>query len=181
MRFVGLLRQTQVRTLWSFLSWSFQLRSLQTELSSCKEELSHYLQQMEEVKKHHERQLELKNSEVSPWSWALPFPVLLGNPIWMTVSDSCWLMYHLVMYVYQLSQLQEDLRRKCVAYQSSSEENLQLQHSMQNQHTMLQESTSRIAQLEESQSQLQSQVHTHTRVPMAVENPEISRNFKTVF
>lgn len=69
-------------------------------------------------------------------------------------------MYDLMMYVYQLSQLQEELRRKCVAYQSSSEENLQLQHSMQNQHTMLQESTSRIAQLEESQSQLQSQVHT---------------------
>lgn len=65
-----------------------------------------------------------------------------------------------MMYVYQLSQLQEELRRKCVAYQSSSEENLQLQHSMQNQHTMLQESTSRIAQLEESQSQLQSQVQT---------------------
>lgn len=86
------------------------------------------------------------------------------------------------MYVYQLSQLQEDLRRKCVAYQSSSEENLQLQHSMQNQHTMLQESTSRIAQLEESQSQLQSQVHTHTHQgSMAVENLEISKNFKTLF
>jgi len=95
----------------------------------------------------------------------------------MTLSDTFWLMYDLMMYVYQQSQLQEELRRKCVAYQSSSEENLQLQQSMQNQHTMLQESTSRIAQLEESQSQLQSQVHTHTRVSVAVDNPEISGNF----
>lgn len=69
-------------------------------------------------------------------------------------------MYHSMWHVYQLSQLQEELKRKCVAYQSSSEENLQLQHSIQNQHTMLQESMLRIAQLEESQSQLQSQVHT---------------------
>ncbi|XP_056329051.1 coiled-coil domain-containing protein 18 [Danio aesculapii] len=97
-----------------------KLRSLQTELSSCKEELSLYLQQMEEVKNHHEKQLEVKSSE--------------------------------------LSQLQEELRRKCEAYQSSSEENLQLQHSIQNQHCMLEESTSRITQLEESQSLLQSQV-----------------------
>lgn len=58
----------------------------------------------------------------------------------------------------ELSQLQEELRRKCEAYQSSSEENLQLQHSIQNQHCMLEESTSRITQLEESQSLLQSQV-----------------------
>ncbi|KAA0719027.1 Coiled-coil domain-containing protein 18 [Triplophysa tibetana] len=97
-----------------------KVRSLQTELSCCKEELSCCLQQMEEVKKLHERELERKNIE--------------------------------------LSELQEELRRKCLAYQHSSEENLQLQNSIQNQHTMLQESTSRIAQLEESQSQLQSQV-----------------------
>ncbi len=61
-----------------------------------------------------------------------------------------------------------------MAYQGSSEENLQLQHSIQNQHTMLQESTLRIAQLEESQSQLQTEVHI--RVPMALENQEISVN-----
>jgi len=53
------------------------LRSLQTELTSCKEALSHYLQKMEEVKKHQEKQLEMKNSEVSPWNWALPLPVFL--------------------------------------------------------------------------------------------------------
>ncbi|XP_051989334.1 LOW QUALITY PROTEIN: coiled-coil domain-containing protein 18-like [Xyrauchen texanus] len=97
-----------------------KVRSLQKELSSCKEELCCHLQQMEEVKKYHGKQLELKNCE--------------------------------------LSELQEELRRKCVAFQCSSEENLQLQDSIENQHTMLQDSTSRIAQLEESQSQLQSQV-----------------------
>ncbi|XP_051983885.1 coiled-coil domain-containing protein 18-like isoform X1 [Xyrauchen texanus] len=97
-----------------------KVSSLQTELSSCKEELISYLQQMEEVKKHHERQLELK---------------------------SCVLL-----------ELQEELRRKSLAYQSSNEKNLQLQHSIKNQHNMLQESMSHIAQLEESQSQLQSQV-----------------------
>ncbi|XP_051555297.1 coiled-coil domain-containing protein 18-like isoform X2 [Myxocyprinus asiaticus] len=59
--------------------------------------------------------------------------------------------------VSKLSELQEELKRKCLAYQRSNGKNLQLQHSIKNQHTMLQESTSRIAQLEESQSQLQSQ------------------------
>ncbi|TRY87533.1 hypothetical protein DNTS_007090 [Danionella cerebrum] len=99
---------------------ALKVRGLQTELSSCEEELRQVLQQAEESKVLHQKQQELKNSE--------------------------------------LEKLKEELRRTCVVYQSSSEQNLQLQQSMQNQHSMLQESTTRISQLEESQVQLQSQV-----------------------
>ncbi|KAI4894106.1 hypothetical protein NFI96_020168, partial [Prochilodus magdalenae] len=93
---------------------------LEMELSSCKEELSGYLQQMDKAKQQYETQLELKNSE--------------------------------------LSALQEAVKSRAFACKSSTEENLQLQRSIQRQHSMLQESTTRIAQLEESQIQLQSQV-----------------------
>ncbi|KAK1790718.1 hypothetical protein P4O66_014572, partial [Electrophorus voltai] len=58
----------------------------------------------------------------------------------------------------ELSTLQEVVRNRVMACENSSEENLQLQCSIQRQHAMLQESTSRIGHLEESQSQLQSQV-----------------------
>uniref|UniRef100_A0A665UH12 Coiled-coil domain containing 18 n=1 Tax=Echeneis naucrates TaxID=173247 RepID=A0A665UH12_ECHNA len=58
----------------------------------------------------------------------------------------------------KVSSLQEKLQSTSLVCQSSSEQNLQLQLSLQQQQTMLTESTSRISELEESQSQLQSQV-----------------------
>ncbi|KAM9440276.1 coiled-coil domain-containing protein 18 isoform 1-T1 [Clarias gariepinus] len=97
-----------------------KVKFMESELACCREELSDVLQQVEKVKQHYDKQLELKNSE--------------------------------------LSVLQEALRSRALACESSTEENLQLQRSMQRQHTMLQDSTGRIAQLEDSQSHLQSQV-----------------------
>ncbi|XP_060762488.1 coiled-coil domain-containing protein 18 isoform X2 [Neoarius graeffei] len=97
-----------------------KMKLMASELSCCKEELSDGLQQVEKVKQHYEKQLELKNSE--------------------------------------LSVLQEAVRSGALACESSTEENLQLQRAMQRQHAMLQESTSCITQLEDSQSHLQSQV-----------------------
>ncbi|XP_026802124.3 coiled-coil domain-containing protein 18 isoform X2 [Pangasianodon hypophthalmus] len=97
-----------------------KMKFMESELTCCRDELSDGLQQVEKVKQQYEKQLELKNSE--------------------------------------LSVLQEEVRSRALACESSGEENLQLQRSMQRQHAMLQESTSRIGQLEDSQSHLQSQV-----------------------
>ncbi|XP_046731837.1 coiled-coil domain-containing protein 18 isoform X2 [Silurus meridionalis] len=97
-----------------------KMKLMESELSCCKEELREGLQQIQKVKQQYEKQLELKNSE--------------------------------------LSVLQEALRSRALACSSSSEENLQLQRSMQRQQAMLQESTSRIAQLEDCQIHLQNQV-----------------------
>lgn len=41
-----------------------QVRQLETALSSCRDELNSYLQQMEEAKEQYERQLEMKSREV---------------------------------------------------------------------------------------------------------------------
>ncbi|XP_027013980.2 coiled-coil domain-containing protein 18 [Tachysurus fulvidraco] len=97
-----------------------KMRLMECELLCCKEELSDGLEQVDKVKQQYEKQLELKNSE--------------------------------------LSVLKEAVRSRALACESSSEENLQLQRSIQRQQAMVQESSSRIAQLEESQSHLQSQV-----------------------
>lgn len=58
----------------------------------------------------------------------------------------------------QVSSLQEKLHSARLVCQSSSEQNLQLQLSLQQQQTMLTESTAHISELEESQSRLQTQV-----------------------
>uniref|UniRef100_A0A3B1JAK3 Coiled-coil domain containing 18 n=1 Tax=Astyanax mexicanus TaxID=7994 RepID=A0A3B1JAK3_ASTMX len=57
----------------------------------------------------------------------------------------------------ELKNSEEAVRSRALDCKSSSEENLQLQISIQRQHSMLQESTTRIAQLEESQNHLHSQ------------------------
>lgn len=57
-----------------------------------------------------------------------------------------------------MTSLQEKLHSTSLVCHSSSEHNLQLQLSLQQQQTMLTESTARISELEESQSQLQKQV-----------------------
>nr|XP_020471831.1 coiled-coil domain-containing protein 18 isoform X2 [Monopterus albus] len=93
---------------------------LQSCLSACREELKSYLQQMEEVKKNYESELQMNNDKVA--------------------------------------SLQQKLHSASLVCQSSSEQNLQLQLSLQQQTTMLTESTVRISELEESQSQLQKQV-----------------------
>ncbi|CAJ1071872.1 coiled-coil domain-containing protein 18 [Xyrichtys novacula] len=54
--------------------------------------------------------------------------------------------------------LQQKLHSASLVCQSSSEQNVQLQLSLQQQQTMLTESTAHISELEESQSQLQTQV-----------------------
>uniref|UniRef100_A0A4W6FE73 Coiled-coil domain containing 18 n=1 Tax=Lates calcarifer TaxID=8187 RepID=A0A4W6FE73_LATCA len=58
----------------------------------------------------------------------------------------------------KVSSLQEKLHSTSLVCQSSSEQNLQLQLSLQQQQTMLTESTAHISELEENQSQLQRQV-----------------------
>ncbi|XP_031153874.1 coiled-coil domain-containing protein 18 isoform X2 [Sander lucioperca] len=58
----------------------------------------------------------------------------------------------------KVSSLQEKLHGLSLVCQSSSEQNLQLQLSLQQQQTMLTESSAHISELEESQSQLQKQV-----------------------
>ncbi|XP_069568595.1 coiled-coil domain-containing protein 18 isoform X1 [Brachyistius frenatus] len=57
-----------------------------------------------------------------------------------------------------VSSLQGKLRCTTLVSQSSSEHNLQLQLSLQQQQTMLTESIARVSELEESQSQLQKQL-----------------------
>lgn len=59
---------------------------------------------------------------------------------------------------FQVASLQEKLHGTSLICQSTSEQNLQLQLSLQQQQTMLSESTARISELEESQNQLQKQV-----------------------
>uniref|UniRef100_A0A3Q4M603 Coiled-coil domain containing 18 n=1 Tax=Neolamprologus brichardi TaxID=32507 RepID=A0A3Q4M603_NEOBR len=90
-----------------------QLTQLQSSLSACRKEMNSYLQQIEEMKKNYETELE-RNKE-------------------------------------------EKLHSTTLVCQSSSEENLQLQLSLQQQQTMLTESSARVSELEESQSQLHRQ------------------------
>ncbi|KAA8587730.1 hypothetical protein FQN60_016592 [Etheostoma spectabile] len=97
-----------------------QVCELQSSLSACREELNCYLQQMEELKKNYESELQNNGAKVS--------------------------------------SLQEKLHEVSLVCQSSSEQNLQLQLSLQQQQTMLTESSAHISELEESQSQLQKQV-----------------------
>lgn len=58
----------------------------------------------------------------------------------------------------QVEALQAEMRGSSLVCQSSSEQNLQLQHTVQRQQTMLQESTSRVAELEDRQALLLEQV-----------------------
>ncbi|XP_047223128.1 coiled-coil domain-containing protein 18 [Girardinichthys multiradiatus] len=58
----------------------------------------------------------------------------------------------------KLSSLHEKLHSTSLVCQSSSEQNLQLQMTLQQQQTMLTESTARVSELEETQSKLQRQV-----------------------
>lgn len=78
------------------------------------------------------------------------------------------------MFCAQLKSLQEKLHSTSLVYQSSSEENLKLQQTLQQQQTMLTESTTRVSELEESQSQALSQVRTASAALLSKrENPEI--------
>ncbi|XP_071011242.1 coiled-coil domain-containing protein 18-like [Oncorhynchus clarkii lewisi] len=58
----------------------------------------------------------------------------------------------------EVEALQAEMRGSSLVCQSSSEQNLQLQHTVQRQQTMLQESTSRVAELEDRQALLLEQV-----------------------
>lgn len=101
---------------------------------------------MEEVKKSYESELQKKNEMVSfhtPPGLVSPlFPCLLslGLPVPQTLS------------------LQEKLRGATLVCRSADEQNVQLQLSLQQQQAMLTESAARVSELEESQSQLQTQV-----------------------
>lgn len=46
------------------LLFVYQVCELQSSLSACREELNFYLQQMEEVKKNYESELQKKNDQV---------------------------------------------------------------------------------------------------------------------
>ncbi|CAB1324069.1 unnamed protein product [Coregonus sp. 'balchen'] len=58
----------------------------------------------------------------------------------------------------EVEALQAEMRGSSLVCQSSSEQNLQLQHTVQRQQTMLQKSTSRVAELEDRQALLLEQV-----------------------
>lgn len=58
----------------------------------------------------------------------------------------------------QTLSLQEKLRGATLVCQRGDEQNVQLQFSLQQQQAMLTESAARVSELEESQSQLQTQV-----------------------
>lgn len=65
----------------------------------------------------------------------------------------------------QVEALQAEMRGSSLVCQSSSEQNLQLQHTVQRQQTMLQESTSRVAELEDRQALLLEQVDRYFYCP----------------
>ncbi|XP_069049992.1 coiled-coil domain-containing protein 18 isoform X2 [Lepisosteus oculatus] len=58
----------------------------------------------------------------------------------------------------EVEALQAEARRSTLTVQEAAQGNLQLQHSLHQQQDMLQQSTARIAELEDSQAQLQRQV-----------------------
>ncbi|MBN3313228.1 CCD18 protein, partial [Atractosteus spatula] len=58
----------------------------------------------------------------------------------------------------EVEDLQAEVRRSTLTVQEAAHSNLQLQHSLHQQQDMLQQSTARIAELEDSQAQLQRQV-----------------------
>ncbi|XP_032421584.1 coiled-coil domain-containing protein 18 isoform X1 [Xiphophorus hellerii] len=123
---------------------------LQSCLSVCKEELNSQLQQMEELKRNHQTELQRKNEKVHT-----------ENVCQLVCQGTRQLNTHtcpLSLLLFQMSRLQEKLHSTSLVCQSSSEQNLQLQESLQQQQTMLTESTARVSELEESQSQLQRQV-----------------------
>lgn len=74
----------------------------------------------------------------------------------------CWrvsfTLFLLGVSVSQTVTLQEKLRSATVACRSVGEENVQLQLSLQQQQAMLAEGAARVSELEEIQTQLQTQV-----------------------
>lgn len=69
--------------------------------------------------------------------------------------------------VWQVDALRARLEDSALASRSSSEHNVQLQCSLQRQQAMLQESAARVAELEECQAQLESQVNCLIRPVLA--------------
>lgn len=144
-----------------WLLFVHQVCELQSTLSACREELNAYLQQMEEVKKNSESELQKYNDKVQhykqwhSWQW-LSLQGNLYALLCCKAHFSGWSSPLLLPP--QVSSLQEKLHRAGLVCQSSSEQNLQLQLSLQQQQTMLTESAAHISELEESQSQLQAQV-----------------------
>lgn len=136
-----------------------QVCELQSSLSACREELNLYQQQMEEVKKIYETELQWNNNMVQHF-----MPLIACKRVHLHLFLFCLCKVSFssrsspLLLPLQVSSLQEKLHTASLDCQSSSEQNLQLQLSLQQQQTMLTESTARIAELEESQSQLQRQV-----------------------
>ncbi|XP_062284878.1 coiled-coil domain-containing protein 18 isoform X1 [Scomber scombrus] len=132
---------------------------LQSSLSACREELNLYQQQMEEVKKIYETELQWNNDKVQHFT-----PLTACKRVHLHFFLFCLCKVNFssrsspLLLPLQVSSLQEKLHTASLDCQTSSEQNLQLQLSLQQQQTMLTESTARIAELEESQSQLQRQV-----------------------
>lgn len=129
-----------------------QVCELQSSLSSCREELTSYLQQMEDVKKNYESQLQMNKDKVKRW--------LGGSLHCRSLFAFCNhpVCISPVFLPFQVSSLQEKLRSTSLVCQRFTDENLQLQLSLQQQQTMLTESNTRISDLEECQSQLEGQV-----------------------
>lgn len=73
-------------------------------------------------------------------------------------AKSCQHLPLTLALCFQVRSLQEKLHSTSLVCRSSSEENLKLQQTLQEQQTMLTESTRRVSELEESQSQLHTQV-----------------------
>lgn len=141
-----------------------QVSELESSLSACRQELSSNLQQMDEMKKNYESELQANKDKVqSSIQWqsfklwdTLTSISLKWPPSSIVVPFSG--VSSAVFLPPQVSSLQEKLQGANLVCQNSGEQNLQLQLSLQLQQTMLTESTAHISELEESQSQLQKQV-----------------------
>lgn len=152
-----------------------QVCELQSSLAACREELNLYQEQMEELKKIYETELQRNNDkvqsvfsgpancEIAPHSLQFVHPPLIF--LFCLQSNFLnWIFSFAPSSSSQLSSLQEKLHTASLDCHSSGEQNLQLQLSLQQQQTMLTESTTRITELEESQSQLQRQVRKTRKI-----------------
>ncbi|XP_078326319.1 uncharacterized protein LOC111125234 isoform X2 [Crassostrea virginica] len=116
-----------------------QMRQLETALLQCKEEIKTYLGALEDSRDKYDRDIRHKEEMV----------IIEDNPDLYTTST--WRIYHVNKMERHIKQIQKALEDK---YQ----ENIELEKTVFEHQTMLQQSTTRIAELEDIQSELGKQV-----------------------
>ncbi|XP_034299480.2 coiled-coil domain-containing protein 18 isoform X1 [Magallana gigas] len=116
-----------------------QMKQLEMALLQCKEEIKTYLGALEESRDKYDRDIRHKEEMV----------IIEDNPDIYTTST--WRIYHVNKMERHIKQIQKALEEK---YQ----ENIDLEKTVFEHQTMLQQSTTRIAELEDIQSELGKQV-----------------------